>query len=209
MHLIGWLSSLLSCIISGALICSFIWVIFFLSWSAYYVKEWGLRYFPGWGNPPRCLVMLDVGEGSKREQWCLLHSAVFQSLPLPLLPTIKLGPSGADSRVGGFVYALGPCESLQWTPMRLGVSPTTTTPTDFYSLRFWGFISLHWNPGFCGLSQSPGVPPGLYACKCGTTWATHCCLAHPGPPAATSLCILSTLVACLHSSYWSGWMFLL
>ena len=38
-------------------------------------------------------------------------SAGFQSLPL--LPTRKLGPSGADSQVGGFVYILGPCGSLQ------------------------------------------------------------------------------------------------
>ena len=38
-------------------------------------------------------------------------SAGFQSLPL--LPTIKLGPSGADSRGGGLVHALGPCGSLQ------------------------------------------------------------------------------------------------
>ena len=29
------------------------------------------------------------------------------------LPTIKLGPSGAGSRVGGLVHALGPCGSLQ------------------------------------------------------------------------------------------------
>ena len=40
-------------------------------------------------------------------------SAGFQSLPP--LPTIKLGPSGADSRVGGSVYVLGPCGSLQRT----------------------------------------------------------------------------------------------
>ena len=38
-------------------------------------------------------------------------SADFQSLPL--LPTSKLGPSGTDSRVCGFVYILGPCGSLQ------------------------------------------------------------------------------------------------
>ena len=38
-------------------------------------------------------------------------SAGFQSLPL--LPTSKLGPSGANSWVGGFVYVLGPCGSLQ------------------------------------------------------------------------------------------------
>ena len=37
-------------------------------------------------------------------------SASFQSLPL--LPTIKLGPSGAASQVGGFVYILGPWEFL-------------------------------------------------------------------------------------------------
>ena len=38
-------------------------------------------------------------------------SAGLQSLPL--LPTIKLGPSGAGSRVGGLVHAVGPCGSLQ------------------------------------------------------------------------------------------------
>ena len=35
----------------------------------------------------------------------------FQSLPP--LPTSKLGHSGAGSLVGGFVYILGPCGSLQ------------------------------------------------------------------------------------------------
>ena len=33
-------------------------------------------------------------------------SASFQSLPP--LPTIKLGPYGTDSQVGGLVYVLGP-----------------------------------------------------------------------------------------------------
>ena len=40
-------------------------------------------------------------------------SAGVQSLPL--LPTNKFGPDGAVSRVGGFVYILGPCGSLQRT----------------------------------------------------------------------------------------------
>ena len=35
--------------------------------------------------------------------------------PLPLLPTSKVGPSGADSQVDGFLYILGPHGSLQWT----------------------------------------------------------------------------------------------
>ena len=38
-------------------------------------------------------------------------SVGFQSLPP--VPTIKLGPSGADSQVGGLLYVLGPCVSLQ------------------------------------------------------------------------------------------------
>ena len=38
-------------------------------------------------------------------------STSFQSLPP--LPTHKLGPSGADSQVGGLVYVLGPYGSLQ------------------------------------------------------------------------------------------------
>ena len=40
-------------------------------------------------------------------------SGGFQSVPP--LPTSKLGPSGADSWVGGYVYVLGPCGSLQRT----------------------------------------------------------------------------------------------
>ena len=38
-------------------------------------------------------------------------SADFHSLPL--LPTSKVGLFGADSQVGGFLYILGPCGSLQ------------------------------------------------------------------------------------------------
>ena len=38
-------------------------------------------------------------------------SARFQSLLL--LSTSKLGSSGSDSQVGGFLYVLGPCGSLQ------------------------------------------------------------------------------------------------
>ena len=63
-------------------------------------------------------------------------SGGFQSLP-PLL-TSKLGPSGADSPVGGFVYILGPCVvSPTNSPVRLGVSPAaTSTPSSFFSQRF-------------------------------------------------------------------------
>ena len=69
-------------------------------------------------------------------------STGFQSLPP--LPTIKLGPSGAASRVGGFVHILGPCGSLLWPllwgcelPVRLGVSPAVAaTPTGVFNQTF-------------------------------------------------------------------------
>ena len=59
-------------------------------------------------------MTLYVGEGVQEGTvpFALL-SAGFQSLPL--LPTRNLGPSGADSWVGGFVYVVGPCGTLQKT----------------------------------------------------------------------------------------------
>ena len=59
----------------------------------------------------------------------------FQSFTL--IPTTKLGPSGAGSRVGGPVHTLGPCGSLQRPPVRLGVSPAAApTPTGVFNQRF-------------------------------------------------------------------------
>ena len=68
-------------------------------------------------------------------------SAGFQSLPL--LPTIKLGPSGADSCVGGFVYILGPLwVSPTNSPVRLGVSPAAaSTRTGVFNQRFEALFS--------------------------------------------------------------------
>ena len=57
------------------------------------------------------VVMLYVGKGLEREQWHLLHSLLLFIHSPP--PTMKLGLSGADSQVGGLVYVLGPCGSLQ------------------------------------------------------------------------------------------------
>ena len=73
------------------------------------------------------------------------------------------------------------------SPMRLGVSATTATPTGFFFLifhlnpnsqRFWGFLFPFWNPGLCGLSCSAVVPH-----KRGTT-SCHLvtCLLHTGRP---------------------------
>ena len=72
------------------------------------------------------------GEGFREGTMALaLLSAGFQSPPP--LPTSKVGPSDADSHVGGFVYVLGePTNS----PVRLGVSPVAaSTPTGVFSQR--------------------------------------------------------------------------
>ena len=62
-------------------------------------------------------------------------SSRFQSFTL--LPTIKLGPSGAGSQVGGLVHTLGPCGSLQrpllWGWESLLLLPQ---PARVFSLRF-------------------------------------------------------------------------
>ena len=121
--------------------------------------------------------------------------------------------------LGGLVYV---CSRALWvspmnSPVRLGVSSATTTPTGFFNQRFWGFISLSWNPRLCGLSGSPVVPPSLSTCKCGTTqstschltWSSSCHLACPSPPATALPWVLSALTACLHPFYRSEWMFLL
>ena len=114
-------------------------------------------------------------EGTSLLAWL---SASFQSLPL--WPTSQLGPSGADSQVGGYMYVLGPCGSLQQTHVRLRVSPSAATPTGFYSQRFWGFISLRQNPGLCSLSRSPIVPPGLSNTNVGLPHLV--CQSPPCPP---------------------------
>ena len=121
-----FITSVLNCAsnrlaISSSPSCIFFWSfevfchlgLFFLSWQVYYLKGQSLRCSPGWGNPGRWAVMLHGGRGREGAMALVPLSTGFQSLPP--LPTIKLGPSGAASRVGGFVYILGPCWSLQRT----------------------------------------------------------------------------------------------
>ena len=66
--------SLLSCIFSGALIYSFICAIIFVSVHLLCIRGRSLRCSPGWGNPCCCMVMLYMGERSKREHCHLLSS---------------------------------------------------------------------------------------------------------------------------------------
>ena len=115
-------------------------------------------------------------------------SAGFQSLTL--LPTSKLGPSGANSWVGSFMYFLGPCGSRQWTllwgweflPLPQSpqvfsgrgfeaLFPQTTTLGHWICLvpQLFLLVYLHENVG-------PPIPQAA---------------ALPSPPAATLLQVLS------------------
>ena len=94
-HLIGWLSLRHLVVFFLELWSVFSFGPFFLSWCTCYIKGWNLRCSPGWGNPSHCVVKLYVGEGQRwNSATCSAHCN-FQSLFL--LPTSKLGHSGADS----------------------------------------------------------------------------------------------------------------
>ena len=55
----------------------------------------------------------------------------------PPLPTIKLGPSGPGSRVGGLVHTRPLWVSPRTSPVRLGVSPAAApTPMGVFNQRF-------------------------------------------------------------------------
>ena len=113
-HLIGWLTFHRLVAFFLELWSVFIWAIFFVSVCLLHSKGQRFRYSPRRGNPCCCLVVLFVGEGSKKGQCHLLSSPPAFSHSPPL-PTSQVGHSGADSQVGGFVYILGFCGSLQWT----------------------------------------------------------------------------------------------
>ena len=112
----------------------------------------------------------------------------FQSRPL--LPTSKLGTSGAYSCVGGFVYILGLRGSPTNSPVRLGVSPTASTHTGF---SVTGFEALFPHTGTLGCTvclaqQFLPVYPQVN-------------IGPPSLPAAAFLGVLSTPAVCLHPSY--------
>ena len=65
-----------------------------------------------------------------------------------------------------------------YSPVRMGVPPAFATLTEVYSQKFWVFSFPRWNPGFCGLSLSQVVLPGLSVCECGTAWSTSPHITH-------------------------------
>ena len=109
-------------------------------------------------------------------------SAAFQSLPL--LPTIKLGPSGAGSRVGGLVHALGPpWVSPTTSPVRLGVSPAAASiPMGVFTQRF---EALFPHAGALGYAVCFAPPPFVQVYLCANWGPGMLPAALPAPFSAT------------------------
>ena len=149
------------------------------------------------------------------------HLADFQSLPL--LPTSKLGPSGADSWVGGFVYILGPYGSLQWTllwgwkflppPQSHRFFQSEVLRLYFPTLEPWVTVCLApqvFLPVYPHTSMGLPTPPATTS----LTWSSSCCLAecplHPHCPSPPLLPIwmdvssLTPWLSDLHTVWFSG-----
>ena len=130
-------------------------------------------------------------------------SGGFESLPP--LPTIKLGPSSADSRVGGLVHTLGPCGSLQRPfPRALEFLPLPPQPPWVFSIRGLRLYFPELEPWLCGLLHSPAVPPGLSIRECGAVGSASCLTACPFPTSCHLAASPFRPAACLRPSYWSG-----
>ena len=101
-------------------------------------------------------------------------------LSLPSLPTIKLGHFRCWF-TGGWacVHSRIPRASPKNSPVRLGVSCPTTTPTGFSSQSLWGFISPHGDLG----RQFVSLPNCSSWTICMWTWkilsTSYCLAAHP------------------------------
>ena len=116
-----------------------------------------------------------IQEGTMPLAWLF---AGFQSLPL--LPTSQSDPSGADSRVGGFVYILGPSNLLSCVSGIFSHHYNTHKFLQPEVLRLYFPIPEPW------VAQSVSLPScssQLTSCKCGTTWSSShhlvVCPLHP------------------------------
>ena len=106
--------------------------------------------------------------GSERDQCHFLGSW----LAFSYFPCYPKANCALVVLISGWVGVL--CSRSLWvsptnSPVKLVVSPGTSTTTDFCNQRFWGFTFPCWKPGLHSLSLSPVVLPSLYTHKCGTT----------------------------------------
>ena len=152
--------------------------------------------------------MLYVGEGPRGSigaRFTLLRTSIFP------LSTIKLGSSGAGSRVGGFVHTPGPCGSLQ-RPLLRGWESLPLPPQSprAFSIRALWLYFPELEPWVARSASLPAVclvylcanvvPQGLLVVRLPAPFMQHS--ASLGPARATQ--VLSTPAAHLCPSYRSG-----
>ena len=123
-------------------------------------------------------------------------SPCFQSLPS--FPTSKLGPFGAASWVGGFVYILGPHGPLQWI-LQWGFLPPPQTPQIFTARGSEAFFSIAGSLS-CAVSLAPQLFLLIYL---HVNVGPPILPAAPSPAWSASLPCVFTPAACLHPSYQS------
>ena len=189
---------------SGVLICSFFWATFLCLGTPVTLK--GVEpYVCTRVGQPTLLCCGTVCWGGIREGTKLLTQSLPHVRSLLVIPTSKLGTSVASFHVGGFVYILGPCGSLQQTILWGWEFLPPLYPTGFYSQRFWGFLFLYGTLG-CAVFLVP---------SCSSQFICTQILDHqsptslPGPLATALVYVFSTPAARFCPSYQSGWMFLL
>ena len=129
-----------------------------------------------------------LGGGQEGTMQFVLHSVSFQSLPL--LPTIKLGPSGADSQVGEFVYILEPCGSLQWTLLWGWESLLPPQPPRVFSVRGFEALFPHARSLGCMVYLTPRLFLLVYL-HSNVDLPSLQSAVSPGPPTANLLWVLS------------------
>ena len=165
------ISSLLSCIFSGALICSFIWAIFLILVSLL-CKGVEPLVFTRASNAGLCVLRLYVGEGSDREQWCLLHSLLVFSR----FPRYPQANWALLVLILGWVVCV--CSRILWvsptnTPERLGVSPAAaSTLTGVFNQRFEALLPC---AGALGCEVCFAPPPFLPVYLCAPMWGCGVC----------------------------------
>ena len=140
-------------------------------------------------------------------------STGFQSLPP--LPTIKLAPSGAGSRVDGLLYTPGPHGSLQW-PLLWGWESLLLLPQPpraflIRDLRLY-FPTLE--PWVMRSASLPAIRPSLSVRECGVAGSASGHTACPVRPTLRQSRSRHSHASPLHPgahlrpSYRFGWMFI-
>ena len=167
-----------------------------------------LRYSPEWGNPLGCVVALYVGRDPRGNNAPCSLAWLFPNFQLlPLLSKSKLGSSGAISWVGGFVYILGPCGSLQQTLLWGREFLPLPQPPQIFTAR--GFEVLFPSAGNLGCAVCL-IPQSFLPAYLLVNVEPSGLLATALPARFASLLhVLSAPAAHVYASSQCGWMFLL